>query len=691
MSTELATQQSNNDNINDSNNATTTTTLNPTTQNDVESSLVSTNVSSDASVDSIKKHNLDDAEKEKVNNNEPPEKKLKTEQGGQQDLEPSTATISKTEVNDSTATTTTAAATTATTTVSDVPTADSATATSTETSVATTTTAAPPAVPLVPAPKPPAEPDMNNLPSNPMPQHQRKYAINSIKAIKRLKDAGPFIHPVDIVKLNIPFYYNYITRPMDLNTIEKKITVNAYENPDQLVEDFNLMVENCFKFNGKDSVISQMVRNIQASFEKHMSHMPAKELPQSNSNNQNGVNNNNNRVSTGGKSTRRRANNSDEVPKIRRDISALDNGRPKREIHPPKPKDMPYDIRPKKKKYQPELRFCQQILKEFTSKKYENISWPFLEPVDPVTMDCPSYFDVIKNPMDLSTIQNKLSNGDYETADDFEKDIRLVFTNCYIFNPEGTAVNMMGHRLESVFNEKWSKRPKTPISPSGSDDEDDEEFDENEEFTLDINSISDPTIEFLLANIERMTEDLRKMRQEKYDTLKKEWMKKRQTKRNKKGKRGNKKSGKKSNKDSGDLEDNFDEDSFYPKHVTYEMKKEISEAMQHINEKMLKNVIAIIKEGVPDLQDDDEIELEMDMLDNTTLSKLYRYLVGGKKEKNGKKSKKNGTDSEEKKIEALKKKLAQFEAVGNDAQKASSVDNESSSDEDSDEESSEEE
>lgn len=539
-----------------------------------------------------------------------------------------------------------------------------------------------PAVPMVPAPKPPAEPDMNNLPAVPMLLHQKKYALNSIKAIRRLKDAGPFIHPVDIVKLNIPFYYNYIKRPMDLSTIEKKINANAYENPNQVVDDFNLMVENCFKFNGKDSAISQMVRNIQASFEKHMLNMPPKDLP---------LNSSLGRSTTGGKSSKKLSNI--DVPKIRRDQSGVDNGRPKREIHPPKPKDMPYDIRPKKKKYQPELRFCQQILKEFTSKKHESISWPFLEPVDPVSMDCPNYFDVIRNPMDLSTIQNKLLNGEYETANDFEKDIRLMFSNCFAFNPEGTAVNMMGHKLESLFNEKWSKRPQTPVSPSGSDDEFDDEFDDDEEddFNIDINSITDPTIEFLLANIDRMTQDLKKMRQEKYDQLKKDWMKKRQQRR-KRGKKSKKSKGKSSN-DNNDENNELDDSSFYPKHVSYEMKKEISEAMQNVNEKMLKNVITIIKEGVPDLQDDDEIELEMDTLDNATLLRLYRYLVSSKNGKN--KHKKTAADSEEKKIEMLKQKLAQFEtANGNDAGSNNinrNRNNESSSDEDSDEESSEEE
>lgn len=566
-----------------------------------------------------------------------------------------------------------------------------------ESSVAADTTTITTPVPMIPAPKPPSEPDMNNLPTNPMPLHQKKYLLNSIKAIRRLKDAQPFINPVDIVKLNIPFYYNYIKRPMDLSTIEKKLNVNAYEDPIQLIEDFNLMVENCFKFNGKDSAISSMVKNILSSFEKHINNLPPKELPDKKST-----------------SSKKISSKSISTPLI-----GSNGGRPKREIHPPKPKDMPYDIRPKKKKYQPELRYCQSILKDFISKKYENISWPFLEPVDPITMDCPNYFDIIKNPIDLGTIQNKLHNGEYETANDFEKDIRLMFSNCFIFNPEGTAVNMMGHKLENIFNEKWSKRPLTPISPSQSDNDnkndndsefefDNDEMDDgnnndNDEFNIDINSITDPTIEFLLSSIERMTQDLKKMRQDKYNQLKKEWNKKRQQKRKNINNRRKsnvsqqqKKTTKKRKSNEFDYDDddnefddmknnnnnnNGDENGIYPKHITYEMKKEISEAMQHINEKMLKNVITIIKEGLPDLQDDDEIELEMDSLDNATLSRLYRYLVSSKRKV--KKVKKDDNE-EEQKIEQLKQKLAQFEKNSSPNGNNGNNNDESSDDDDSD-------
>ncbi|QPG75574.1 hypothetical protein FOA43_002930 [Brettanomyces nanus] len=524
-----------------------------------------------------------------------------------------------------------------------------------------------------PAPIPTIEPDMDHLPEHPMPPHQKRHALTIMKAIKRLKDAGPFLKPVDIVKLNIPFYYNYIKKPMDLLTMEKKIQVDAYEAPKQLVDDFELMVQNCFIFNGKNSVISQMARNIQASFEKHILHMPPKDAP--------------------AESTRRRRSTYDsDVPKLRRD-SASENGRPKREIHPPKSRDMPYDFRPRRRKMTPELRFCQQLLRELMSKKYDAISYPFLEPVDPVALECPNYFNVIKHPMDLGTVAKKMEDGEYTTAEEFEKDVRLVFSNCYAFNPESSAVNMMGHRFETVFNEKWVNKPlpedeETRSSSShghgsgssgvrgGEDDEDEgEEMDEDEEFDVDMNSITDPTIEFLLANIDRLQKDLKKMRQEKYEQMKKEWLKKHHS-----SKRGKKRRRKRS-KANGST-------GIYPTHVTYEMKKEISDAMSTINDKQLKSVIAIIKEGVPDLADDDEIELDMDQMSNTTLLKLYNFVVKGKATKQ---RKRKGAQSEEEKINSLKKKLQQFEDAEDEEDSASSSDEDGEGDEGDEDESSEEE
>lgn len=44
---------------------------------------------------------------------------------------------------------------------------------------------------------------------------------------------------------------------------------------------------------------------------------------------------------------------------------------------------------------------CISVTKKLMQNKN---AFPFLHPVDPISQSCPTYYDVIKNPMDLSTI-----------------------------------------------------------------------------------------------------------------------------------------------------------------------------------------------------------------------------------------------------------------------------------------------
>jgi hypothetical protein len=62
----------------------------------------------------------------------------------------------------------------------------------------------------------------------------------------------------------------------------------------------------------------------------------------------------------------------------------------------------------------------------------------FLAPVDPIALGIPTYFDIVKNPMDMGTIQSKLENSRYVSPDEFEADVRLVLHNCFLFNHPGT-------------------------------------------------------------------------------------------------------------------------------------------------------------------------------------------------------------------------------------------------------------
>ncbi|POG58578.1 hypothetical protein GLOIN_2v1790207 [Rhizophagus irregularis DAOM 181602=DAOM 197198] len=65
---------------------------------------------------------------------------------------------------------------------------------------------------------------------------------------------------------------------------------------------------------------------------------------------------------------------------------------------------------------------------------------------------------VIEYPMDLFTINSKLENNQYTSLKEFEKDIRLIFCNCYTYNDIKSKEYCSGKILESVFNEKWNEK-----------------------------------------------------------------------------------------------------------------------------------------------------------------------------------------------------------------------------------------
>lgn len=51
------------------------------------------------------------------------------------------------------------------------------------------------------------------------------------------------------------------------------------------------------------------------------------------------------------------------------------------------------------------LNFCNVVLREMLSKKHAAYAWPFYEPVDAEALQLHDYHDIIKYPMDLSTVK----------------------------------------------------------------------------------------------------------------------------------------------------------------------------------------------------------------------------------------------------------------------------------------------
>uniref|UniRef100_A0A3Q2UXQ4 Bromodomain containing 1a n=1 Tax=Haplochromis burtoni TaxID=8153 RepID=A0A3Q2UXQ4_HAPBU len=60
-----------------------------------------------------------------------------------------------------------------------------------------------------------------------------------------------FTQPVDVTE--VPDYLDHIKHPMDFSTMRKHIDAQGYNNFDQFEDDFNLIIENCMKYNSKDT------------------------------------------------------------------------------------------------------------------------------------------------------------------------------------------------------------------------------------------------------------------------------------------------------------------------------------------------------------------------------------------------------------------------------------------------------
>ncbi|ORX57887.1 Bromodomain-domain-containing protein [Piromyces finnis] len=111
-----------------------------------------------------------------------------------------------------------------------------------------------------------------------------------------------------------------------------------------------------------------------------------------------------------------------------------------------------------KKRHMPrkESSVCSMIIK--TMERQPN-AIPFLKPVDPVALNIPDYFNVIKTPMDFSTILKKLKKGEYPTMNEFVDDVDLVFKNCMTYNPPNNPVHKMGQEMKDFFIEQLKKYP----------------------------------------------------------------------------------------------------------------------------------------------------------------------------------------------------------------------------------------
>ena len=143
-------------------------------------------------------------------------------------------------------------------------------------------------------------------------------------------------------------------------------------------------------------------------------------------------------------------------------LSTPDNRLPRRNVKPPS-KDLPSD----KPKLSSQLKYCQMILKEMFATKHGAYAWPFYKPVDAELLGLHDYHDIIEKPMDLGTVRRKMEASEYQTASAMAEDVRLIFTNCYKYNPPEHDVVKMARKLQENFEMLYAKMPDEFLEMEG--------------------------------------------------------------------------------------------------------------------------------------------------------------------------------------------------------------------------------
>jgi bromodomain-containing factor 1 len=473
--------------------------------------------------------------------------------------------------------------------------------------------------------------------------HMKKIISN----LKKGSSSVAFRTPVDPIALNIPNYHETVKEPMDLGTIDTKLKNKTYAGVSEFIRDFNLVVNNCYIFNGRDHAVSQAAAKMETSFANQMKMMPPAHLVEPSKEEKKlhkpkvepmrqaparrqSINAGNARSPSASGNPQTFALGPEGVPLIRRD-SNVNDGRAKRAVVPPK-RHSDFAGRPKKKKYELELKFCFEVLKELQAVKHWAFAQYFYTPVDPVALNIPTYFQIIKKPMDLGTIATKLENNAYEKASEFKEDVQLIFKNCYKFNPEGEFVHDCGRKLEEVFNKKWETKDswitsRQPDSePHSAAEEEDEEEEDESEAEDDSEDERNSKISLLQKQIEMMSKQMGELTQPKKKKKSTPPMplKKAKSKGDKKERSVTKTKKEESQPKKKPKKAKEEKERF----VTYNEKQYISAGISQLPDKAMGEALKLIQQNVPSLKgvEETEIELDIDELPNSVLLKLLRFV-----------------------------------------------------------------
>ncbi|XP_061624846.1 bromodomain-containing protein 3-like isoform X5 [Phyllopteryx taeniolatus] len=267
-----------------------------------------------------------------------------------------------------------------------------------------------------------------------------------------------------------------------------------------------------------------------------------------------------------------------------------------------------------------QMKHCDAILKEMLSKKHAAYAWPFYKPVDAEALELHDYHDIIKHPMDLSTVRKKMDKGEYCDPQSFATDVRLMFSNCYKYNPPDHEVVAMARKLQlKAVHEQLAVLSQAPVSkPKKKKEKKDKDKKKDKADKAAAKAKPDDDKKPKAAAQQPKTANQKKAPARKANST---------VTAARQAKKGAKAAGGASaNGDDGGGGGGGEESSSLP--MSYDEKRQLSLDINRLPGEKLGRVVHIIQSREPSLRDSnpDEIEIDFETLKPSTLRELERYV-----------------------------------------------------------------
>ncbi|GFG36133.1 hypothetical protein Cfor_02751 [Coptotermes formosanus] len=200
-----------------------------------------------------------------------------------------------------------------------------------------------------------------------------------------------------------PDYFQVITEPIDMLTIEANIKNDKYTSEEEIIADFKLMFNNCRQYNEEGSMIYEDANKLEEVLAEKVREMGLGSIMT---------------VAPTAMPTVATAISTHMKPRKNTTVLAQ------------------------------KLRTLYDTIRDYKDPKGRQLSLIFLKL--PSKLEYPDYYEVIKRPIDLERISQKLKSSQYESLDDMVSDFVLMFDNACKYNEPDSQIYKDALMLQRV-------------------------------------------------------------------------------------------------------------------------------------------------------------------------------------------------------------------------------------------------